>query len=216
MAKAVLIAAIALALLSGCDAIFTYSALSGLQRDPADMPLDQRVKYAEDALASGDEGAIADAYDAIKDDAASSSDGDLQLLAGELALELSGINDAFDDLINMDLGGTMAENETYINQLVASLDASFVSDSAGLYQQADINGGDLSGTDYMLGALAILAAAVADPAQGNGDVGTLASTDPGVVAAIAFLAAAQAALPPDDPSFALLQDFDDFLSNQIP
>jgi hypothetical protein len=206
MAKVVLIAAIALTLLSGCDAIFTYSALSGLQRDPADMPLDQRVKYAEDALASGDEDAIADAYDAIKDDAAGSTDGDLQLLAGELALELSGINDAYDDLVNIDFGD-VSGTEALVQNIVDGLDAGLVTDAAGFYQDAADNGGSLSGTDYLLGAMAM----VAEAAIAAGDVATL--TPASVTNVDTYLTDALASLPPDDPAVGLITDFQTWLAS---
>ena len=39
-------------LMTGCQAIFTYSPLSFLQRDPSKMSLDQRINFAEQALAT--------------------------------------------------------------------------------------------------------------------------------------------------------------------
>ena len=204
--RPVVAAAAALLLLSGCDIIFTTSPLAFLQRDPADMSLEQRVYYAEQALASGDEGAMRDAYDAIKADAAASSDGDLQLLAGQLALGLSGINDTLDDLINIDFGAPLAANQAYINQMVAALNATYVGEAAGFYQDADANAGDLGGADYILGALAILADATV---AGGGDVDTLVAAD--VNPAILFLTSAQTSLGPDDPSYGLVTDFLAFL-----
>jgi hypothetical protein len=206
MAKAFMVAAISLALLTGCDAVFTYSALTGLQRDPKDMSLEQRIKFAEDALASGDEGAMADAYDAIKGTAATSNDGDLELLAGQLALELSGINDAIGDLANINFDDPdTAATEALVQSIVDSLTPSLVTDAAGFYADAadPTHGGDLTGTDYLLGAMAILA----DAAVTAGSVG---AADP--TAANDMLTAALGALSPDDPAVDLITQFQTWLA----
>ncbi len=63
----VLLAA-ALAALVGCQAMFTYSPLKGLQRPPSSMTPAQRLTYAQDALASGDTAAMTAAYQAIMND----------------------------------------------------------------------------------------------------------------------------------------------------
>lgn len=202
-------AALILALLAGCDTIFTASPVSFLQRDPDDMSPEQRTKFAEDALASGDPEAIEDAYDAIKDDASSSTDGDLQLLAAQLALELAGISDVLDDLVNIDFDATLADNLTYINGLVAAMNATYLGESADFYQQADTNGGGLGGEDYIIGALAILAESTV--VDGASNVDNLTSGSPGVVDAIAFLTSGQTAVGADDPSYELMSSFLAFL-----
>lgn len=209
--RALAAAAAALALLAGCDVIFTASPLSFLQRDPDDMTPEQRTRFAEDALASGDPDAIETAYDAIKDDAAASTDGDLQLLAAQLALELAGIGDVLDDLVNLDFEGDWAANRDCINGLIDGMNGAYLGESAGFYLQADGNGGDLAGADYILGALAILAdSAIVD---GAGDVDNLDSSSPGVVDAIAFLTSGQSALGADDASYELITSFLGFLND---
>ena len=57
----------------GCQAIFTYSPLTGLQTPPSSMTPAQRLTYAQDALASGDQSAMLKAYDAIKNDTGAQS-----------------------------------------------------------------------------------------------------------------------------------------------
>ena len=79
-----LAAAALLAFLVGCQAVFTFSPMGFLQRDPSRLPLAQKMTYAENALASGDDQTMLDAYNAIKNDAAGSADGDLNLLAAKL------------------------------------------------------------------------------------------------------------------------------------
>ncbi|MGA2642607.1 MAG: hypothetical protein ABSG21_17090 [Spirochaetia bacterium] len=73
--------------LGGCQAIFTYSPLSGLQRDPASMSPAQRLTYAQNALDSGDATAMQKAYDAIKNDTSAAA----QYTAALLGIELSGV-----------------------------------------------------------------------------------------------------------------------------
>jgi hypothetical protein len=198
------------ALFGGCDAIFTTSPVSFLQRDPDNMSLDQRINYARDALASGDEDAIADAYDAIKDDAVASTDSELHLLAAELALALSGLESALDHLLNIDFALALAgENATYINGLVALLDGTYAGESADFYQSAAAQpDAALAGADYILGAVALLADATIT--FGGGDVETLGSADVNDI--LLFLQAGQTAVGADDPSYQLITDFADFLT----
>ena len=54
--------------LAGCQDIFTYTPLKGLQRDPSTLSASQRLVYAQEALASGDKEAMQAAYNAIKND----------------------------------------------------------------------------------------------------------------------------------------------------
>src|ERR1700690_1173027 len=76
-----------LVVLSGCQNIFTYTPLKGLQRDPSTLSAPQRLVYAQDALASGDKGAMLAAYNAIKNDTSP----DAVHLTAELGIELSGV-----------------------------------------------------------------------------------------------------------------------------
>jgi hypothetical protein len=85
-----------LIILSGCQAIFTFSPLSGLKRDPANMPPAQRLQYAKDALASGDKDAMLAAYNAILNDTGA----DAQYTAAQLGIELSGVTQVLLDCAN--------------------------------------------------------------------------------------------------------------------
>jgi hypothetical protein len=196
-----------LALLAGCDTIFTTSPLSWARRDPDSKSLEQRVNDAKDALASGKRSEIADAYDAIKDDVA--GDGDLELLAAQLTLALSGINDTFDELSSIDFTDPFPQTQGYINGVVAALNAAYVHESAVLYGDALADGGDLTATDYIMGAMAMLADAAIT--AGGGDIGSLSSAE--VAAPLALLTTAQAALAPDDPSYTVISQFAAFLGD---
>ncbi len=198
-----------IALLAGCDTIFTTSPLSWARRDPAEMSLDQRVNYAKNALASGSEGEIAEAYDAIKADALASDDGTLELLGGQLTLALAGINETFDDLGSIVFTDPFAQTATYINGLVALLNAPYLQQSASFYSDASAHGGDLTGTDYIMGAIAVLADKTITVGAGNID--NLTAGD--VAGAMGLLTTAQAALPTSDSSYGVISDFAAFLSN---
>lgn len=80
----------ALLLLPGCEQVFTYSPLSFLARDPSTLPMEQRVSYAQLALASGDKATLQAAYESI----ASSTDPEVQYLASQVAVGASGLNEA--------------------------------------------------------------------------------------------------------------------------
>lgn len=69
-------------MLASCENVFTTSLFSSLQRDPSNLSPEQQVAYGEDALASGDPAAMAEAYEVLKD----SDDPETQLLAADLAL----------------------------------------------------------------------------------------------------------------------------------
>ena len=194
-----LVAPLVIALLAGCDVIFTWSPVSGLRGEPT----------PEEALASGDKEAMAEAYASIRDEAFSTTDGDLELLAAQLALELSGLPDVMTDLLAGDIDfadGLTPENEAALNDLIAALDASYVSDAAALYPEADGDGGDLDATDYLMGALAVLADVTV--AEG-GDVSDVSAGE--VTGATDLLAGYLATADPGDPSYNLVNDLNNFL-----
>jgi hypothetical protein len=74
-------------MLGGCQAIFTYSPVSALQRDPSSLTAAERLTYGENALASGDKATMKAAYNAIKNDTGVAS----QYLAAQLGIEASGV-----------------------------------------------------------------------------------------------------------------------------
>jgi hypothetical protein len=76
-----------LLMLAGCEAVFTFSPFTALQRKPADLTPEQRVTYAQDALASGDPAAMQTALEAIKDDTSIAA----VYISAQLEIELSGL-----------------------------------------------------------------------------------------------------------------------------
>ena len=100
-----------------CEQFFTYSLMSWAQRDPSNLPEAQQIAYAESVLGSGDKDAMADAYDAIKDN----DDPDVQLLASKLAVGASGINEAVAQALeDLEAGGT-GEITDYLGNVNADM-----------------------------------------------------------------------------------------------
>ncbi len=84
---------------TGCQNVFTFSPFSGLQRDPSNMSPEQKKQYALDALSSGDAESMGEAYDAIADLLADDPDnGELHLLAADLAIGASGVGDLMNSI----------------------------------------------------------------------------------------------------------------------
>ena len=67
-------------LLTSCEQMFTYSMFEWAQRDPSNLSEAQQVSYAQNVLGTGDQQAMADAYEAIKDN----EEPEVQLLASSL------------------------------------------------------------------------------------------------------------------------------------
>ncbi len=137
-----------LLLFAGCQAIFTYSPLSFLQRDPANLPLDQKIVWAENALASGDPEAMATAYDVIKNESG------VDYLAANLALELSGVPQLLFEVME---GDVAIDSEADLDIFLLQVDEDYIVAAGGHYNDTLANDPDsLTGTDYILGAASIL------------------------------------------------------------
>ncbi|MBN1835619.1 MAG: hypothetical protein JW820_07195 [Spirochaetales bacterium] len=178
--------------LAGCEAIFTTSLLSFLQRDPAKLSREQQLEWAEQALASGDAVAMAQAYELVEDDEAN------ELLAARLALELSGVPDVVNEMIR-DLETILAytlqtELEAYFDARAPSVSAAWAAAAGSHFE--DVIAADpiqLSGLDMVLGALC-LAFDEADPGDFSNP---MPRTD-------AFITSSLAELSPDDPAVEIL------------
>jgi hypothetical protein len=147
----VVLAAVAVLLvLGGCQQIFTYAPLKGLQRNPASLSPEQRLNYAEQALASGDKAAMLAAYDAIKNDTGN----DAQYLTAQLGIELSGVPTLLSGFID----GTVAMDPTSIPDFFAAhpeLTPSYIIDAANRLKALDSSGFPLSTNDRVLGCLGL-------------------------------------------------------------
>ncbi|RKX82443.1 MAG: hypothetical protein DRP57_09875 [Spirochaetes bacterium] len=204
-------------IMSGCQAVFTYSPLSFLQRDPSTLSAAEQRTYAENALASGDADAIAKAYDAIKALLKDNPDDpELNLLAAKLGVEVSGIPSLIDQIIqgSLDLSGPDALDDVsdFINS--DSVDPQAMIDAGTYYKNAE-SSGELTSTDYIMGSLGILlGAASGEDLSDPGSWDTASQNE--AQDAVDFLNKGIENLPADDPARDILTGFSDYLGNFTP
>jgi hypothetical protein len=138
-------------LAAGCEGFFTFNLFSGLQRDPASLSPEQQVSYAEEALASGNSEAMQAAYPLIAAQAAANPDDpELQLLAADLAIGTSGVNDMIADF---DPDTATAAD---LNEVLADVDVATLGQVEGYVQTAEAAGGTPSDSQYANAAAAIV------------------------------------------------------------
>jgi hypothetical protein len=207
----VLFAAV-LAALGGCQAMFTYSPLIGLQRPPSSMTPAQRITYAQDALASGDTAAMTAAYQAIMNDPSA----DAQYTVAQLGIELSGVPDLL-----VKIAGDPSTVTTQLNSINTfitdnHLDPNFMVAAAGQLIAAAAAGATLTTMDRAMGAMGLMLGG-AKVLNGNWDfTGLGTSGSPAQVAAVAFLAPAVAdvaSLPSGDPMKDFITHLNTYISN---
>ena len=169
-----------LALAAGCEAFFTFNVFSGLQRDPASLPPEQQVKYAEEALASGDTAAMQAAYPLIAAQAdADPDDPELQLLAADLAIGASGVNDLIADF---DPDTATAAD---LNEALAGVDTTTLGEVEGYVQAAEAAGGTPSDAQYANAAASIVVQE-ADAAGGFENIDWDPVTNPDIQDALTY------------------------------
>jgi len=187
---AALIAATALSaaalLLGSCQAMFTYSPLSGLQRPPSSMTPAQRLTYAQDALASGNTADMKAAYDAIKNDSGASA----QYATAQLGIQLSGVPQV---LVQVAANpSTVTSQLNTVQGFITShgLDPTYMVAAAAQLAAAQAAGATLTTMDYAMGAMGLLlGAAYTDSGSTSYDI---TAGNSGKAAATAFLAPAVA------------------------
>ena len=201
---------LAAALLSaGCQAIFTFSPVAGLQQSPSNMTPAQRLTYAQDALASGDQAAMKTAYDAIKND----TSGPAQYTTAQLGIELSGVPAVLVQVANDPSSVTTQLNT--INDYVTShnIDPNYMVAASTQLAAAAAAGVPLTTMDYAMGAMGMLLGdAHASSATWNVTSGTVTTAQ--ATAARAFLAPAVtnvASLPSGDPLQQFITQLDTFI-----
>jgi len=200
--------------LASCQAVFTWSPLAFLQRDPTEMTAEQKLSFAEQALASGDDAVVEKAYEAVAAEAAKPDnidDPEIQYTAAQLALEVSGVSEVFDSVLGSLAGGGSVDISAATLDLID--DEAALANAGDFLVNADGAGADLSASDYLVGAIALV---VSDPST-DVDAGTVDETSPDVIQAVDFITQAIAELPADDPTVDFLQSFvDAFQAGDLP
>lgn len=150
---------LAFIVIAGCENVFTTSLLSGLQRDPSTLSAEQQVRYAEEALASGDPEAMADAYATLR----TSDDPETQLLAADLAIGAAGLETTITATLGELAGG--GDPETILGEALATFDEddlAMLADAAALLAAASDDGSVTpSPEQYAFAAVALVAVEVA-------------------------------------------------------
>ena len=208
-------AAAALVLLAGCQAMFTYTPLSGLQRPPSSLTPAQRLTYAQDALASGNTSDMKAAYDAIKNDTSSAA----QYTTAQLGIQLSGVPQVLIQIATDP--STVTSQLNTVDQFITdhNLQPSYIIAAAGQLSAAAAAGAALTTMDYAMGAMGLLlAAALADStALGTPSYDILAGNS-GKGAATTFLAPAVAnvaSLPSSDQLNQFITQLNSFITTKI-
>ena len=208
-------AAAALVLLAGCQAMFTYSPLSGLQRPPSSLTPAQRLTYAQDALASGNTADMKAAYDAIKNDTSSAA----QYTTAQLGIQLSGVPQVLIQIATDP--STVTSQLNTVDQFITdhNLQPSYIIAAAGQLSAAAAAGAALTTMDYAMGAMGLLlAAALADStALGTPSYDIIAGNS-GKGAATTFLAPAVAnvaSLPSSDQLNQFITQLNSFITTKI-
>ncbi len=161
MKKNIIFIVLILISFSGCEAIFTASPFSGLDRDPSDFDLDRKIEYANQALASGDLTYIEKAYDALV--AENSTDGEICLLTAKCANELNGMPEIFRAMYDSthpyylgDIDLSNSDDVDTLNEFAASLDKDYLTLAASYYIDADAYNANMNATDYFFAGLSEL------------------------------------------------------------
>jgi hypothetical protein len=151
-----------LAALSSCQAVFTYSPLAMLARDPDQLSDDQKVQWASDIINTGSVEELIDAYSEIK--ALAEAPGALPttvLLAADLAFASSGIMDVVSDVLaDPELISSTTPEE--LEAVFESLDIETIIEGAAFVQAASTiegEGAEISDTQYIIAGAALLLSA---------------------------------------------------------
>ena len=173
-----------LMVLAGCQNIFTYTPLKGLQRDPSTLSSEQRLVYAQDALASGDRNAMLAAYNAIKTDTSP----DAVHLTAELGIELSAVpalvNDAITNQSALTGSGTTVAD--YIASHPGTDPALMIAGGQSINALAGA-GYPVTPNDRLLGAIG-LAMNAAQTVNSSYDLSGVPVANPDIAAAILLIA----------------------------
>lgn len=171
-------------LMSGCQEVFTYSPLENLARDPANLSTEQQVTYAETVLSSGTSEEIEAAFEVITAQLEDNPDDpELNLLAADLAIAGSGLDDAINTALATPalLSGELSAEEAdeVLTDILESLDIEKI-EAAGEFivtASADESAEISDSQTVIAGASLVLAAA--SEAGGFDELGDLTEGEPG-------------------------------------
>jgi hypothetical protein len=195
-ASLLIAAALASVMLGGCEQLFTYTPFQGLNRPLSSLSAEQRVKYAQDALASGDAAAMKAAYDAIVADTSASG----RYTAAQLGVELSGVPALITEFIADP--ATALGPATIADFMAAHPDLSpaYIVDAGARFAALDGESYTLSTNDRVLGAIGL----ALGEAQSTTPPYNFADPAVDLTAALALIAPAAASDPTIDSLYTWL------------
>ncbi len=154
----IFLAGILAVLFISCQAVFTTSPLAGFQREMTALSADAKLTYAEDLLASGSQEELAAAYAIIDELAAASDDPEISLLAVDLAIAASGLEDVMLDALAALGGGDVGEDDAggFLDSL-EDLDTDMLGAAVDHLENAEgLEGADIAPDQYINAAAAQL------------------------------------------------------------
>jgi hypothetical protein len=175
------VATAALVALAGCEQVFTYNVFSSFPRNPENLSSEQQKSYAQSALESGDQAAMEEAYDALRDEALASDDPELTSLAADLALGASGINDVAPELAEKALSGELSNSEdveSAVGEALSEIEnTQALQDAADLIKKTQENGGTVTEDQYVLATAGLVAKKAKEKEAEGGSIEDLDSGD---------------------------------------
>jgi hypothetical protein len=166
-----------LILFVSCQAVFTYSPVTFLQRDISTRPAAEQISRARDVLGSGDVEQMEEAYAIVEALLETSDDPELSLLAADLAFGASGMTEVFTSALQ-DLDTITEGSSEELEEVLEDLDTELIAEGADHIQTAIDAGAEVSDTQYVIAGAALLTTAV-ELAGGFDEVGALTEGDPG-------------------------------------
>jgi len=162
---------------SGCQAVFTYSPFSFLQRDISSRPVEVQVSRAREALSSGDTEQMAEAYEIVEGLLETSDDPELFLLAADLAFGASGMTEVFTSALQ-DMDTITESTPEDFEEVLKTLKVDLIAEGAAHVQAAVDADAEVTDTQYIIAGAALLTSAV-EKAGGFEEVGELTEGDEG-------------------------------------
>ncbi len=175
--KAFLAILIVSVLLSSCQAVFTYSPFTFLQRDISTRPVEVQVSRAREALGTGDRDQMAEAYAVVEELLKTNNDPELSLLAADLAFGASGMTEVFTSALQ-DMEAISEGTPQDLEAVLETLDVELIAEGAAHVQSAVDAGAEVTDTQYVIAGAALLSSAV-EKAGGFEQVGNLTEGDDG-------------------------------------
>lgn len=156
---------VSVALVWGCESVFTYSPISALQRDAANLDPEEQIAIAEEAISSGDTEALTELLDDLRE----SENPEVLSVATDVAIALSGV-----PALITEVGATMFSVDTedpealeaalasVTEAIESTVNTEAVEDVVGLIEKTKDAGGTPTSEQYYIAAASITVKVVSE------------------------------------------------------